>query len=34
MPYGPDLTGPVFDWMLGQLDRNELFSIVPLELAR
>jgi len=33
-PCGADLTGPVCDWMLGQLERNELFSIVPLELAR
>jgi len=33
-PCGADLTGPVCDWMLGQLDRNELFSIVPMELAR
>jgi alkylation response protein AidB-like acyl-CoA dehydrogenase len=32
-PCGADLSGPVFDWMLCQLDRNELFSMVPLELA-
>jgi alkylation response protein AidB-like acyl-CoA dehydrogenase len=29
-----DLTEPVSVWMLRQLDQGELFSIVPLELAR
>ena len=33
-PTGADLEGPVFDWMLGQLERAELFSILPFELAR
>lgn len=28
-----DLNGPVCSWMLGQLDRNELFSITPFGLA-
>jgi alkylation response protein AidB-like acyl-CoA dehydrogenase len=33
-PTGADLEGPVFDWMLGQLERGELFSILPFEFAR
>jgi hypothetical protein len=33
-PTAADLEGPVFDWMLGQLERGELFSILPFELAR
>jgi alkylation response protein AidB-like acyl-CoA dehydrogenase len=33
-PTPADLEGPVFDWMLGQLERAELFSILPFELAR
>jgi alkylation response protein AidB-like acyl-CoA dehydrogenase len=33
-PTGADLEGPVFDWMLGQEERGELFSILPFELAR
>jgi len=33
-PTSADLEGPVFDWMLGQLERAELFSILPFELAR
>lgn len=31
---GGDLDGPVGTWMLGQLERGELFSILPFELAR
>jgi alkylation response protein AidB-like acyl-CoA dehydrogenase len=34
MPGGADLDGPVCSWMLGQLERDELFSILPFELAR
>ncbi len=33
-PAGTDLEGPVSSWMHGQLDRGELFSIMPFELAR
>ena len=33
-PTSADLAGTVFDWMLGQLERGELFSILPFELAR
>ena len=33
-PAGTDLDGPVSSWMHGQLDRGELFSIMPFELAR
>jgi alkylation response protein AidB-like acyl-CoA dehydrogenase len=33
-PTGADLAGTVFGWMLGQLERGELFSILPFELAR
>ena len=33
-PTGADLEGPVFSWMLGRLERAELFSILPFELAR
>ena len=33
-PSSADLEGPVCDWMLGQLERAELFSILPFELAR
>jgi len=33
-PAGADLEGPVFGWMLGQLERGELFSVAPFELAR
>jgi alkylation response protein AidB-like acyl-CoA dehydrogenase len=33
MPGGADLDGPVFNRMLGQLERNELFSLLPWELA-
>jgi alkylation response protein AidB-like acyl-CoA dehydrogenase len=33
-PANSDLHGCVFDWMLGQLERGELFSILPFELAR
>jgi alkylation response protein AidB-like acyl-CoA dehydrogenase len=31
---GADLEGSVFAWMLGQLDRGELFSIKPFALAQ
>jgi alkylation response protein AidB-like acyl-CoA dehydrogenase len=34
VPTGADLDGPTFAWMLGQLDRGELFSLTPFELAR
>ena len=30
---GGDLGNRVFTWMLGQLERGELFSLMPLELA-
>ena len=33
-PAGTDLDGPVSSWMHGQLDRGELFSIMPFELAQ
>ncbi len=33
-PTSADLAGTVIDWMLGQLERGELFSILPFELAR
>jgi alkylation response protein AidB-like acyl-CoA dehydrogenase len=33
-PAVADLDGPVFEGMLGQLDRAELFSLRPFELAR
>ncbi|HEX2645822.1 MAG TPA: hypothetical protein VHO95_01205, partial [Candidatus Dormibacteraeota bacterium] len=33
MPGGADLSGPMFDRMLGQHGRNELFSLFPMELA-
>ena len=33
-PAGADLDGPVYAWMYGQLDRAELFSILPFELAQ
>jgi hypothetical protein len=33
-PTGADLDGPTFALMLGQLDRGELFSLMPFELAR
>ena len=33
-PTSADLEGPICDGMLGQLDRGELFSILPFELAR
>lgn len=33
-PGGADLNGSDFAWMLGQLDRGELFSLTALELAR
>jgi len=32
-PAGADLEGTVCAWMYGQLDRGELFSIIPFELA-
>ncbi|TMD40062.1 MAG: hypothetical protein E6I88_10760 [Chloroflexi bacterium] len=31
---GGDLGNRVFTWMLGQLERGELFSLMPLELAQ
>jgi hypothetical protein len=31
---GADLEASVCDWMYGQLDRGELFSIMPFELAQ
>jgi alkylation response protein AidB-like acyl-CoA dehydrogenase len=34
IPAGADLNGPVTAWMLSHLDRGELFSIMPFELAR
>ena len=33
VPSSADVNGPVFDWMLGRLARNEMFSITTLELA-
>ena len=33
-PAGADVEGPVCAWMYGQLDRGELFSIMPFELAQ
>lgn len=32
-PPSADLEGPVFEWMLAQLERGQLFSIAPFELA-
>ena len=33
-PAARDLEGPVYAWMYGQLERGELFSIMPFELAQ